>query len=91
MAKDFKYLLFYNEIKRQIISKEYTEGSLIPNESQFMAKFNVFEMMLFGKLTKFWYFVLEHIELCQLHRIKNIIVTIRNKLIVDNGQFESVQ
>lgn len=41
MVKDFKYLLFYNEIKKQIISNEYLAGSMLPSESQFMAKFNI--------------------------------------------------
>jgi GntR family transcriptional regulator len=41
MAKDFKYISFYNDIKQKIISKEYLEGNMLPSESQFMAKFNI--------------------------------------------------
>jgi len=41
MAKDFKYLSFYNEVKRKIISKEYLEGNMLPSESQFMAKYSI--------------------------------------------------
>lgn len=41
MAKDFKYLTFYNDIKRRIISKEYLEGDMLPSEAQFMSKFNI--------------------------------------------------
>ncbi len=41
MAKDFKYLSFYNEIKQKIISREYLEGNMLPSESQFMAKYNI--------------------------------------------------
>ena len=41
MAKDFKYISFYNDIKQRIISKEYLEGNMLPSESQFMAKFNI--------------------------------------------------
>ncbi len=41
MAKDFKYLAFYNEIKRKIIEKEYLEGNMLPSETQFMAKYNI--------------------------------------------------
>lgn len=41
MTKDFKYLTFYNEVKRKIISKEYLEGNMLPSETQFMAKYNI--------------------------------------------------
>ena len=41
MAKDFKYLSFYNQIKDQIISAEYLEGNMLPSESQFMAKYGI--------------------------------------------------
>lgn len=41
MTKDFKYLSFYNEIKRKIISKEYLEGNMLPSETQFMAKYHI--------------------------------------------------
>lgn len=41
MTKDFKYLTFYNEVKRKIISKEYLEGDMLPSETQFMAKYNI--------------------------------------------------
>ncbi len=41
MAKDFKYLIFYNEVKKKIISREYLEGNMLPSESQFMAKYHI--------------------------------------------------
>lgn len=41
MAKDFKYLAFYNEIKQKIISREYLEGNLLPSETQFMEKYHI--------------------------------------------------
>ena len=41
MAKDFKYLAFYNEVKQKIISKEYLEGNMLPSETQSMAKYNI--------------------------------------------------
>lgn len=41
MAKDFKYLAFYHEIKDKILSREYPEGNMLPSETQFMAKYNI--------------------------------------------------
>lgn len=41
MTKDFKYMMFYNDIKQKIISKEYLEGNLLPSETQYMAKYNI--------------------------------------------------
>jgi DNA-binding GntR family transcriptional regulator len=41
MAKDFKYLAFYNQIKDQVAKGEYQEGDMLPSESQFMAKFGI--------------------------------------------------
>jgi Transcriptional regulators len=41
MAKDFKYLAFYNEIKRKIVSEEYVEGDMLSSETQFMEKYHI--------------------------------------------------
>jgi GntR family transcriptional regulator len=41
MAKDFKYLTFYNEIKQKILSGDYPEGNMLPSETQFMGRYHI--------------------------------------------------